>query len=93
MAAGYEQQIARASEEFARRTESSRANETHLAEELARTVELLDKAEATVVERTNWAFNLQQQCDTLRLELGKVRASRWMRLGRAFGLGPEIDKD
>jgi hypothetical protein len=88
MAAGYEQQITQTVEELARRTEWAQS----ASNDLARTVELLDKAEATVEERTKWALDLQRQCDALSLELGKVRASRWVRLGRAFGLGPELDK-
>jgi SAM-dependent methyltransferase len=62
-----------------------RANESY--EQLARCVELLDRAEATVVERTNWAQDLQRQLDAVRKAVG---ASRWMKLGRIMHIGPEL---
>jgi hypothetical protein len=55
-------------------------------------VELLDRAENTVKERTNWALELQRERDASEAELAKVRASRWVRVGHAFGVGPEITK-
>jgi SAM-dependent methyltransferase len=51
-------------------------------QELARCVEYLNAAEKTVVERTEWAQRLQAKLDLLE-------ASRWVRLGRKVGLGPE----
>ena len=59
-------------------------------EELARCVELLDKAEATVVERTKWAQDLERELSAARAQIGAAQASRWMRLGRKFGLGPDL---
>ena len=61
-------------------------------DELVECVRLLDVAEATVVERTLWA----QRTETLRAELAAqldlVRVSRWMRLGRKLGLGPDLEQ-
>lgn len=58
--------------------------------ELMECVRLLDVAETTVVERTLWA----QRTETLRAELAAqldlVRVSRWTRLGRKLGLGPDL---
>jgi len=51
--------------------------------ELLDCIERLDRAEATVVERSNWAMQLDA-------ELTAVRGSRWHRLGRKLRLGPEI---
>lgn len=67
--------------------------EAHRAklEELAHCVKLLDEAEARVVERTQWAQRLDGQMRALELALGQVRASRWVRLGRALGVGPRIE--
>ena len=60
--------------------------------ELAECVRLLEAAETTVVERTLWA----QRTETLRTELAHqldlVRISRWIRLGRKIGLGPDLEK-
>jgi SAM-dependent methyltransferase len=59
--------------------------------ELAETVRLLDAAEATVVERTLWAQRAQASLDTLEAQLRMIRQSRWVRLGRAVGIGPQVD--
>ena len=59
-------------------------------EELSAAVKLLDAAERTVVERTGWAKQLQGQLAASEAELSRVRASRWIRLGRTFGLGPDL---
>ncbi|MEQ1946194.1 MAG: class I SAM-dependent methyltransferase [Bryobacteraceae bacterium] len=54
--------------------------------DLAAAVKALDNAEATVIERTQWAQRLDHQ-------LHLAKASRWLRLGRKLGLGPKIDTD
>jgi len=58
--------------------------------ELAETVRLLDRAEATVVERTNWARRLDAQLQETIAQLEIVRQSRWLKLGRQLGLGPQV---
>ena len=55
--------------------------------ELGRCVELLQQAEKTVEERTQWALSLDERRTQLA---AAVSASRWHRLGRALGLGPEL---
>ena len=60
--------------------------------ELAKCVELLDTAERTVEERTTWALSLDRRIQELEAQLGQVQASRWIRLGRVIGLGPELGK-
>ena len=55
-------------------------------EELANCVALLDRAEQTVIERTEWARSLQTLLDS-------VKASRWVRLARIFGVGPDLGND
>lgn len=76
--------------------ETNRKLERHLKEhrehlaEHAETVKLLDKAEATVVERSKWAQRMSTEADELRGRLEQVRRSRWVKLGRAAGLGPEL---
>jgi ubiquinone/menaquinone biosynthesis C-methylase UbiE len=60
--------------------------------ELAETVRLLDRAEATVVERTDWARRLDTQLQETVAKLEMVRQSRWLKLGRQLGLGPQVDE-
>jgi SAM-dependent methyltransferase len=59
-------------------------------EELAEAVRLLERAEATVVERTQWAQRTQGQLSQLEAQLNMIRDSRWIKLGRTVGLGPRI---
>jgi predicted SAM-dependent methyltransferase len=57
---------------------------------LKETISLLDRAEATVVERTDWAHRLDAQLQDARAQLALVRQSRWLKLGRQLGLGPQV---
>jgi SAM-dependent methyltransferase len=77
----------RASVEWALEIESRLAER---AEQLAATVRLLDTAEATVVERTEWAQRLDKELAELRAQLATVRESRWLKLGRGVGVGPKL---
>jgi 2-polyprenyl-3-methyl-5-hydroxy-6-metoxy-1,4-benzoquinol methylase/predicted nucleic acid-binding Zn-ribbon protein len=47
------------------------------------------RLEATVVERTEWAQREQQSRELAEALLQGLQASRWTKLGRAFGLGPK----
>ena len=58
------------------------------AQELLACVPLIDKAEATVIERTNWALSLQKELELTQAALNMLRSSRWVRLGRKIGVGP-----
>jgi ubiquinone/menaquinone biosynthesis C-methylase UbiE len=69
--------------------ETGRKLEHHLLE-LANTVKLLDQAEATVVQRTEWAQSASEEAEELHALLEQVRQSRWVKLGRAVKLGPDI---
>jgi chromatin segregation and condensation protein Rec8/ScpA/Scc1 (kleisin family) len=62
---------------------------TAKCEELARCVEQLHQTEKTVEERTKWALDLRLQIQELERRLASFRASRWVRLGKSVGLGPE----
>jgi SAM-dependent methyltransferase len=59
-------------------------------DELARCVEFLHRAETTVEDRTRWAEQLQLQLYQLERQMTLYRASRWVKLGRRIGLGPEL---
>jgi ubiquinone/menaquinone biosynthesis C-methylase UbiE len=60
-------------------------------DELAQTVALLDRAESTVTERTLWAQRVQARLDQLEPQLQMIRQSRWVKLGRTLGLGPQVE--
>jgi ubiquinone/menaquinone biosynthesis C-methylase UbiE len=60
-------------------------------DELAQTVAFLDRAEATVTERTLWAQRVQARLDQLEPQLQMIRESRWVKLGRTLGLGPQVE--
>lgn len=60
--------------------------------ELAACHDLLQQAENTVEERTLWAQSLDRERETLSATVSAVQASRWMKLGRMLGLGPENAK-
>jgi O-antigen biosynthesis protein len=61
-----------------------------LRERFAETLQRLDAAEATVIERTQWAQDVQSKLDQAEAQLAGARLSRWVRAGRVFGVGPEL---
>ncbi len=58
--------------------------------ELAECVEALHATEKTMEERTQWALQLQSRVQELEAQLDLIRASRWMKMGGALGLGPRL---
>ncbi len=93
LAADYRAQVARMEQEDQVKTEWARKASADLeakCQELAHCVELLDAAEATVRERTVWAQTAESQRATLAAQLEMIKASRWVKMGRQVGLGPEI---
>jgi hypothetical protein len=58
--------------------------------ELAEAVRLLDQAETTVAERTVWAQDLQSKLERMQQQLAMIRQSRWIRVGRTLGVGPQV---
>lgn len=85
--------ITELNEEMRRKTEWALDIEQRLTAkgtELAETVRLLDRAEATVVERTNWARRLDTRLRETVAQLEMVRQSRWLKLSRRLGLGPQV---
>ena len=85
--------ITELNEETRRKTEWALDIDQRLAAkgaELAETVHLLDRAEATVIERTDWARRLDTQLKETAAQLEMVHQSRWLKLGRQFGLGPQV---
>lgn len=62
----------------------------HRGQELALAVEALHRTEKELEDRTVWARSLEEEKRHLEEQLAFVRASRWMRVGRRFGLGPQL---
>jgi SAM-dependent methyltransferase len=98
VAAGYAAKVAELEEENRQKTAWAIDIETRLtadlaarADLLADTVRLLDAAEQTVVERTQWAQRLDAELAQLRTQLAMIRESRWLKVGRTVGLGPRVD--
>jgi SAM-dependent methyltransferase len=86
-------EIERLNEEGKKLGEWGRTTSTELAaarNDLKQTVEKLDRAEATVIERTEWAQRASAEADSLQGQLARMRESRWMKLGRTLGLGPDV---
>lgn len=104
--AGYEKYIAELNTTLRKRTEWAQdleqrltadlvncaAERDHQIAELVKCVEILHQTEATLEERTRWALTLSEEKDRLEAAVGAARASRWIRLGRAIGLGPELQE-
>jgi ubiquinone/menaquinone biosynthesis C-methylase UbiE len=96
-AEGYERQVAHLEDENRKKTAWALDTEARLTAELearaahlTKIMELLDATEATVVERTQWAQRLDAELARIRQQLGMIRESRWIKLGRMFGIGPEV---
>ena len=95
LAAGYQAQVARMEQEDQVKTEWARKASAELeakCQELAHCVGLLDTAEATVRERTTWAQTAEAQRAELAAQLEMIRASRWVKMGRQVGLGPDLSR-
>lgn len=96
LAAAYAAKVAELEDEVQTRTQWAIATEQRLSAELdakctelARCVDVLHETEATLEARTAWALQLDKERDALASKLSAVEASRWVRLGRTFGIGPE----
>jgi hypothetical protein len=42
------------------------------------------------VERSEWALRIEQEKAAVEEQLGAVRASRWVKLGKSIGFGPKL---
>ena len=98
IASGYKQKVAELEQENREKTAWAIDTETRLTADLqarhtefARTVALLETAERTIVERTQWAQELDAELTLLRAKLAMIRDSRWIKAGRTIGLGPRVD--
>jgi len=95
IATGYEDKIAsleRESESQSRWAMKTRQELEAKSRELARCVEVLHQTEKDLGERTAWAQSLDARVQELEARVAVMEASRWVRLGRAFGLGPAVPR-
>ena len=91
LSSGYEAKIAALEAEVAEKARWASETQKKLdekSEELAKCVEALDDAENRVKERTEWALKLDREVEALRAKLAMVESSRWVKLGKAIGVGP-----
>jgi SAM-dependent methyltransferase len=93
----YEKKVVALEEDVRQRTAWAMETEERLtrelgekSQELAQCVDVLHETEETVEERTLWAQELERQKTHLEQQISLLRASRWLKLGRRFGLGPEL---
>jgi ubiquinone/menaquinone biosynthesis C-methylase UbiE len=98
--AAYERKVAELEDENRQKTAWAMETEKRLGGELAAraeqhagTLRLLDAAEANVVERTLLAQRFEAELAQLRAQLAMIRESRWLKLGRAAGLGPKVKSE
>jgi ubiquinone/menaquinone biosynthesis C-methylase UbiE len=83
---GYQAQVSALEQENRQKTDWA----NNLNAELAQAVEYLHAAEKTIDERTEWARSLEREKEALAERLALARASRWLKLGRKIGIGPEL---
>jgi SAM-dependent methyltransferase len=100
MAAAYQSTVDALEEENLRKTTWAIETEKRLSaalaqkcEELAETVRLLDQAEATVIERTAWAQDLDRTLQQANAKLNTLAHSPWVKIGRAAGVAPKVGGD
>jgi hypothetical protein len=98
MAEGYESRLRTLEADLQARTEWAQNTEARMQQQvedvrsdLVKCTALLDQAEATVVERTNWALQLQRDLEQAHRQLALAKASRWIKLGRIMKIGPELN--
>ena len=63
-----------------------------LQEELAESDRRLKQAEAATSERSELATRMNGELQQIIAQLEMIRHSRWIRLGRLIGLGPDLRK-
>ena len=97
LAAAYEAKVRELEAENEAKTHWARDTESRLgraleekSKELAECVEILHQTECTVEARTAWAAKLQTEAYQLERQLTLMKESRWFKVGRKLGLGPDL---
>jgi SAM-dependent methyltransferase len=86
MAEAYDAKIAELEKDVAAKTEWARERDAAVIQ----AVEALHNTEKELEERTAWALRLDKELAELGRQLILVRGSRWVRLGRKIGVGPDL---
>lgn len=63
------------------------------AEAMDRYQGIVDQLNQELIERTNWTLSLQEKVTSLEQKVALTACSRWVRLGRKFGVGPDLEGD
>jgi len=104
LAAGYEAKVAEMEEDLRAKTKWAVDTETRLTAEveqqtaaLAKAVNQLHATEKDLEERTAWAKSLEEEsrkweeeARRLQGQVALYQGSRWVKLGRKVGLGPDV---
>jgi SAM-dependent methyltransferase len=97
LAEAYEAKLAELESENQAKTRWALETEARLSkeldakcQELAQCVEILHEAERTIEARTAWAGKLQTDVYRLEQQLNLMKESRWFKVGRKLGMGPEM---
>jgi len=90
MAEGYEAKVEELEEDIREKVQWAMNLKSAHEQELAEAADALHNTERELQERTAWALRLDEEKRHLEHQLAMVRASRWVKLGRKFGLGPGL---
>lgn len=82
VAEGYAAKVAELEADLVSKVQWARETEARLTREI-------EDLKTALEERTAWALRLDQETRKLQEHLNGYRASRWVRLGRTIGLGPD----
>jgi len=88
-----QRQIHELEQDLARKIEWARQIDATLKQEVAEkkdAVDLLHQAEAESAERAAWAQRLSEELALVTARVTLYQTSRWVKLGKKVGLGPEI---
>jgi SAM-dependent methyltransferase len=83
---GYQAKVTELEEDLSAKVQWARDLET----KVGIAAEMLHRTEKELEDRTAWARSLEEEKRQLEEQLAYVRASRWVKVGRKFGLGPEL---
>ena len=97
MAEAYAAKVSGLEADISAKTQWARDVETNLTAEMQKqtadlvlAVEALHRTEKELHDRTDWALQLREEASKLEVQVALFRGSRWVKLGRKVGLGPEV---
>jgi SAM-dependent methyltransferase len=83
---GYQAKVTELEEDISAKVQWAR----DLEKKVGIAAEALHRTEKELEDRTAWARSLEEEKRRLEEQLAFVRASRWVKVGRKIGLGPEL---